>query len=119
MCKSLCAWLFVVDGNDDGDDDSNDDDDEDADEQAPPLLPVASTRADNRRANLLVTLCYVLADFLALLLNVGDQRLLLLHDLVKVLEELSKLNHLTLNVLNGLVALLDIAEGGAGLAAAV
>lgn len=111
--------LLVVDCNDNGDNDGNDNDDEDANEQAPPLLPVAGARTDNRRTNLLVALGDVLADLLALLLNVGHKRLLLLHNLVKVLEELGKLDHLALNVLDRLVTLLDVAQGGVGLTAAV
>lgn len=111
--------LLVVDSDDDTDDDGNDNDDEQDDEQAPPLLPVACARTDDRSTDFLVTLCDVLADFLALLLDVGDERLLLLHDLIEVLEELCKLHHLALDVLDGLVALLDVAQGRAGLAAAV
>lgn len=115
----ICLRLLIVDGNNDSNNNSDDNDDENANKQAPPLLPVARARTDNRSADLLVTLGDVVADFFALLLNVGDEGLLLLHDLVEVLEELGELDHLALNVLDGIVALLDVAQGGVGLAAAV
>lgn len=51
-------------------------------------------------------------DLLALCLDVLDEGLLLLDNLVKVLEQLSELNHLLLNLLDGLVALLHVAKGG-------
>jgi hypothetical protein len=111
--------LLVVDDNNDRCNDSNDNDDENADKDTPPLFPVARARTNNRCANLLVTLCDVLPDFFALLLDVGDEGLLFLHDLVEVLEKLSELYHLALNVLDGVVALLDVAQGGVRLAAAV
>jgi hypothetical protein len=111
--------LRLVDCDNNGDDDCDDDEDEDRDKQAPPLLAVATTRADDCGANLLVSFCDVLANLLALLLDIGNQRLLLLNNLVEILEELSELDHLALDVLDGFVALLDIAEGGAGLTAAV
>jgi hypothetical protein len=79
-------------------DDHNNDDKQD-NEEAPPLLAVTATRLD------------VVVDFLALLLNVGNERFLLLDDLVKVLEQLGEFDHLTFYVLDGLVALFYIAEG--------
>jgi hypothetical protein len=111
--------LWLVDCDDDSDNDRNDDENNDRDEQAPPLLAVAAARRGDCGANLLVAFCDVLADLLALLLNVGDHGLLLLHDLVEVLEELGELDHLTLDVLDRFVALLDVAQGGAGLPTAV
>lgn len=111
--------LVVVCDNNNSNNDGNDDEDDNADEQAPPLLAVAATCADNCSANLLVAFCDVLADCFTLHLDVGNEWLLLLHDLIEVLEELGELDHLALDVLNGFVALLDIAEGRAGLAAAV
>lgn len=50
-------------------------------------------------------------NLFALLLDVFDQRLLLHNNLVQVLEQLCKLHHLSLNLLNGLVTFLDISEG--------
>ena len=62
---------------------------------------------------------YIVVDFLALGFNVGDKGLLLLDNLIKVLKELGKLDHLALDVLDSLVALLDVAQRGRGLAATV
>lgn len=90
-----------------------------ADEQAPPLLPVAGARLLDGAANLLVALHHVVVHLLALLLNVLHQRLLLHDDVVEVLEQLRELHHLALDLLDGLVALLDIPEARLGLAAAV
>jgi hypothetical protein len=111
--------LWLVDCDNNSNNDRNDDEDDDRNEQAPPLLAIAAARRGDCGANLLVAFCDILADLLTLLLNVGDEGLLLLHDLVEVLEELGELNHLALDVLDGFVALLDVAQGGAGLAAAV
>jgi hypothetical protein len=94
----LFLLLLVVDCDDDANDDTNDNDDEDNGEQAPPLLPIVGTRTDNRSANFLIPFCDVLADFFAVLLHIDNERLLLLHDLIEVLEELSELNHLTLDI---------------------
>jgi hypothetical protein len=101
----------LVDHCDNRGDDGNDDDDENDDEQAPPLLAVAAPRLFDSATNLCVCLDDVLVDLLAFLLNVGNKGLLLLHNLVEVLEELGELDHLALNVLDSLVALLDVAEG--------
>lgn len=103
--------------NDHNDRDGNED--EQDDKQAPPLLAVAATGLLNGAPDLRVGLYNVLVDFLALLLDVGNERLLLLNDLVEILEELSKLDHLALDVLNGFVSLLDVAEGRGGLTTAV
>jgi hypothetical protein len=113
----LRLWLVYCDN--DTDDHGNDDEDDDHNEEAPPLLAVAGARADDGGANFLVALSDIFADLLALSFDVGNKRLLLLHNLVEVLEELGKLDHLALNVLDGLMALLDVAQGGARLAAAV
>jgi hypothetical protein len=115
----LFLRLLVIHSNNNTDDHCNDDNDDEDNEEAPPLLAVAGARADDCGANFLVTLCDVFADLLALGFDVGNERLLLLHNLVEILEELGKLDHLALNVLDGLVALLDVAQGGARLAAAV
>ena len=58
-------------------------------------------------------------DLLALCFDVLDEGLLLLDNLVEVLEQLGELNHLLLDLLDGLVALLHITEGGRCLTAAV
>jgi hypothetical protein len=129
--RNVVGWLANLGGlaggvgsalvdlrNDNGDDD-NDDDDEEDDEQAPPLLAVAAPCLFDGAADLCVGLDDVLVDLLALLLNVGNEGLLLLHNLIEVLEQLGELDHLALDILDGLVALLDVAEGRRGLAAAV
>lgn len=116
---ALVVVLWLVDCDNDCDNNCNDDDNDDANEEAPPLLAVAAAGADNGSVDFFIALYNVLVDFLALLFNVGNQRLLLLYDLVEILEQLSKLNHLSLDILNCLVALLDIAESGASLATAV
>lgn len=72
-----------------GDDDRNDDDhddDEKHDEQAPPLLAVPATCLFDCAADLGVRLDDVVVNLLALLLDVGDEGFLLLHNLVQVLE---------------------------------
>jgi hypothetical protein len=115
----LILRLRLVYCDNDTDDHGNDNKDDDHNEEAPPLLAVAGARADDGGANFLVALSDVFADLLALSFDVGNKRLLLLHNLVEVLEELGKLDHLALNVLDGLMALLDVAQGGARLAAAV
>jgi hypothetical protein len=95
-----------------GDNDNNNDDDNDDEEdneEAPPLLAVAAAGFLNGSTNLVVPLYNVVVNLLALLLDVGNKRLLLLDNLVEVLEQLSKLNHLTLDVLDSFVALLDVA----------
>jgi hypothetical protein len=79
-----------------------------ADEQAPPLLAVTGSRLFNSASNFLVALNDVVVDFLALLLNVLDEGLLLHNNLVEILEELGKLHHLSLNLLNRLVSFLDV-----------
>lgn len=107
-CSSL-GRSGLVDLCDDDDDDDNDDDEEENDEEAPPLLAVAAARFVDGSADFRVGLHHVVVDFLALGLDVGHERLLLLHDLVEVLEQLGKLDHLALDVLDGLVPLLDIA----------
>jgi hypothetical protein len=117
--RGLVLRLLVVHCDNDTNDHSNNDEDDNNDEQAPPLLAVTGARADDRGTNLFVTLCDVIANLLALLLNVGNERLLLLHNLVEVLEKLGELDHLALNVLDGLVALLHVAQSGARLATAV
>lgn len=105
-------------GNNNSNDD-NDDDDEQDNEQAPPLLAVTAAGLVNGTSNLGIGLYNIFVDLLAFLLDVGNKRFLLLNNLVKVLEELGKLHHLALNVLNGFVALLDVTEGRRGLATAV
>jgi hypothetical protein len=97
----------------------NDNEDDHNNEEAPPLLVVASARADNCGDHFLVTLCDGFADLLALGCDVGNERLLLLHNLVEVLEKLGELDHLALNFLGGLVALPHAALGRARLDAAV
>jgi hypothetical protein len=76
--------------------------------QAPPLLVVARTSTDDRRANFLVAPCDILANVLALLLNVGNERLLLLHNFVEIYEKLGDHEHLALNVLDSLMALIRV-----------
>jgi hypothetical protein len=118
-CVSNTRRPLCKQSDSDANDYGNDDNNENNEEQAPPLLSVASTRANDSCANLLITFCDVFADFVALLHNVGDENLLLLDDLVEILEELSKLDHLALDVLDGFVALLHIAKSRACLTAAV
>jgi hypothetical protein len=117
LFAAACGSLVdLCDNNSDNDDDDND---EENDEQAPPLLAVPAARLLDCAADLGVCLDDVFVDLLTLLLDVGDERFLLLHDLVEVLEQLGKFDHLLLDSLNGFVALLDVAESGRGLAAAV
>jgi hypothetical protein len=100
-------------------DNRHDNEDDDANEQAPPLLAVARARTDDCGANLLIAFHDIVVDFFGLGLDARNLGFLLLHDLVKVLEELGQLDHLALNVLDRGVALLHVTEAGAGLAAAV
>lgn len=118
-CRRLGVCGGLVDLCDNNSDDDNDNDDEQNNEQAPPLLAVPAASLLDCAADFGVGLDNVVVNLFALLLDVGDEGLLLLHDLVEILEKLGQLNHLALDVLNGLVALLDVAEGGRGLAAAV
>lgn len=79
-----------------------------ANEQAPPLLAVSAPCLLDSTANLSVGLDNVGVDFLALLLDVLNEGFLLHDDLVQVLEQLCQLDHLSLDLLDGLVALLDV-----------
>lgn len=89
------------------------------DAQANPLLPAGTPRRLDGAAELDVALVQVLDHLLALLLDNGDL-LLLLHDQgVHVLEQLGELDHLLLDLLDGGVAVLDGAEDGPRLPAAV
>lgn len=106
--SSLWSCSFVDLGDNDNNNDDDNDDEED-NEEAPPLLAVAAAGFLNGSTNLVVPLYNVVVNLLALLLNVGNKRLLLLDNLVEVLEQLSKLNHLTLDILDSFVALLDVA----------
>ena len=118
-CDSLFAGSSLVDLCDNHGNNNDNNDDEQHNKQAPPLLAVPAARLLDRASNLGVGLHNVVVDLLALLLDVGHKRLLLLHDLVQVLEKLGQLDHLALDVLDRLVALFDVAEGAGGLAAAV
>ena len=80
-------------------------------EEAPPLLPARTASLLDSTTNLGVGLDDVFVDFLALLLNVLDERFLLLDDLIEVLEQLCELDHLLLNLLDGLVTLLHVTQG--------
>jgi hypothetical protein len=102
---------FLVHGNNNTYHNGDDDDNDNADEKAPPLLATSAARFCDGSADLCVRLDDVLVNLLALLLDILDKRLLLHDNLIKVLEELCELDHLLLNLLNGFVALLDIAEG--------
>lgn len=106
--SSLWSCSLVDLGNNNSHNDDDNDDEED-DKEAPPLLAVAAAGLLNGTTNLIVPLNNVLVNLLTLLLDVGNEWLLLLNNLVEVLEQLCKLNHLSLNVLDGFVALLDVA----------
>ena len=100
----------------------NDDDDRDdghTDTQADPLLLPRRPRARHGAAELGVGLDHVVVHLLALLLNVGHERLLLHDNVLEVGEELRQLDHLPLDLLDFAVPLVDGAEGALGLAAAV
>jgi len=117
LCGCVCCCL--VDLCDDNSNDDNNDDDEQQNEEAPPLLAVAAAGLDDGAIDFHVGSFDIILDFFALLLNVCDKRLLLLDNLVEVLEQLGKLHHLAFYVLDGFVSLLDVAQGGRGLATAV
>jgi hypothetical protein len=90
-----------------------------ANAQAPPLLLPGGARRLDSHTNLLVALVEVLDNLLALLLNLHNGRFLLHNQGVHVLEELGKLNHLLLNLNQGIVAILYGAEGGTGTSLAI
>lgn len=77
--------------------------------QAHPLLPSGSSGLLNGPIELGVGLGYVLGDFFSALFNLRDCGLLLYHQGLEILEELRKLNHLSFNLLNVLVALGNVA----------
>jgi len=112
--RLLCGGVGggLVDLCDDHSNDNNDDDDEQDDKEAPPLLAVTAARLDYGTINLDIGSLYVVVDFFALGLDVGDERLLLLDNLVEILEQLGQLHHLTFYVLDGFVSLFDVAQGG-------
>ena len=112
---SLVASSTLVDLCDNNRNDNDDDDDKQHNKQAPPLLTVPAARLLDRAADLGIRLDDIVVDLLALLLDVRNERFLLLHNLIQVLEQLGKLDHLTLNVLNCFVALFDIAESARSL----
>lgn len=115
----MASLLLVVDADHDGHNNSDDDDNDDANEQTPPLLAAGTPCFLDGSTNLGVGLDDVLVNLLALLFNILHQRFLLHNDLVEVLEQLCKLHHLSLNLLNSLVSLLDIPQGRRCLATAV
>jgi hypothetical protein len=90
-----------------------------ADEQAPPLLAVSAPGFLDGATNLRVRLDDVGVDLLTLLLDVLNEWLLLHDNLVEVLEQLCQFDHLSLDLLDGLVALLDVPQARLGLAATV
>ncbi|KAI6761185.1 hypothetical protein HG531_001738 [Fusarium graminearum] len=86
---------------------------------ADPLLLASLAGSVDSHTNLLVTLVKVLDNLLTLLLNLGDGSLLLNNESVHVLEELCQLDHLLLNLLKGLVTVLNGAQGSTGATLAV
>lgn len=87
--------------------------------QAPPLPLASISRALNRNANLLSSLVHVLNNFLALHLNVRDSRFLLHNQCLHILEQLSELNHLLLNLLDSLVSVLHSVKSRSALASSI
>lgn len=93
--------------------------DSNADEQAPPLLSPCRPSLFCSDAQVLISLNHVSISLLGLFLDVLDERLLLDNDGVQVLEELRQFHHGPLNLLNCIMALLHVAEGGLCLSSAV
>jgi hypothetical protein len=115
----MLGLLIFDDNSNDSYNNGNENGDENAYEQAPPLLAVTGAHTDDRGTYLLVTLCDILANCLALLVNSGNERLLPLHDFVEVSGDLGELDHLALDVLYGVVALADVTESCVGFAVRV
>lgn len=89
------------------------------DTQADPLLLACLAGSVDGHTNLLVTLVEILNDFLALLFNLGDGSFLLNDEGVHILEQLSQLNHLLLDLDESLVTVLNSAQGSTGTTLAI
>jgi len=115
-----CLGLGSVGDSDIHADNDGDDNDEHNDNpEADPLLLSCAPSALDALIKFRVGLDYVLLDLLSLLLNVGDERLLLHDNIVEILEELGEFNDGLLDALNLVVALSHSIEGSLRLAAAV
>ena len=101
------------------DDDDNHQDDGDADSEADPLLFTRSPGALNTAVELYVSLLQVLVCVHSTLFNILHHRLLLHDNRIQVLEELLKLKHGLLNLLDGGMTLANVREGTLRLAATV
>ena len=87
--------------------------------QADPFLLPRGPSAVNGLTNMNVAGFEMCVCFLSLLLNVLDQRFLLHDNGIEVLEELLQLNHCALDLLDRVVALLDVAQRALRLSPAV
>lgn len=74
-----------------------------ANKKTPPLLPVAGACRFNGYTDLLVRIFDIVMDLLTLRLNLHGSRILLHHDSIKVVEQLSQFDQITLNLLDLLV----------------
>lgn len=89
------------------------------DEQTPPLLPPRRLGTLDTRLQLLVPLLHIVNDLLTLGLDIHHGRLLLHHQDIHILEQLRQLDHLALDLLDGLVPALHGIQGGSGLSLSV
>ena len=90
-----------------------------ADTKTDPLLLPRGTSAINGFADVLVARDEMRVRLLSLLLDILHQRLLLHDDRIQVLEQLLQLDHGALDLLDGIVALLHIAQSGLRLASTI
>lgn len=117
-CALIAAGLFGQ-GDAEGDAEHSGNDDEDDDEEAPPLELAAVAGALVGLGDLLVARLEVVDDVLALVLGVGNDRLLLLDHGGELLVEDGELGEGLLDALEFVVAGADVAEEGGGVAGAV
>ncbi len=118
VVSPLLGGLFCQ-GNAQGDAEDGGDDDEDNDEEAPPLELAAVAGALVGLGNLLVAGLEVVDDVLALVLGVGNDRLLLLDHGGELLVQDGELGEGLLDALQLVMAGADVAEHGGGVAGAV
>lgn len=113
------TYEFASHTSPDQDDDDDHKNDSNADSEADPLLFACGPCAHNRSVDLHISLLQVLVGVHGLLLDVLHHRLLLHNDGIQILEELLKLKHSPLNLLNGSVTLADVGQSTLSLAATV
>ena len=113
----ILVILRHLDNNDN--DDNDDDDDQHRNAQADPLLPASSFCLEDGAIELGIGTSHVGVDLLALLLDLRNGWLLLNDERFEVLEELRKLHHLLLDLLDILVSASDVLCHALRLAAAV